>query len=345
MKRVTKIGKRKNEHIKINLHKDVSSDLTSGLENYYFTHEGLPELDLDSIDLSQSLFGKKVLAPILVSSMTGGTEKGYEINRRLATAAQSMGIAMGVGSQRVALEDGSKTPTFAITRKSAPDILLFANLGAIQLNNGYSLDHCKRAIEMIEADALIIHLNPLQEALQEDGNTNFAGLARKIEGICKNLDVPVIAKEIGWGISQRTANILADCGVAGIDVAGAGGTSWSQVEMYRSKSIQGQELAAAFTDWGIPTSDSILNVLKANPKITIFASGGLKDGIDIAKCIALGASMGGMAGGILKAANESLGSVLDTLQLIKRQIQIAMFSCGAENLASLKGKIAARTRS
>src|SRR5512141_1118957 len=302
MPKVAPIDQRKADHIKINLEQDVRSALTTGLENYHFTHEALPELDLNRIDPSLSLFGKKLNAPILISSMTGGTEEAGEINQRLAEAAQEVGVAMGVGSQRAALEHRRETPTFSIARKVAPDILLFANLGAVQLNYGYDLDHCRKVVDMIQADALILHLNPLQEAVQDAGDTNFAGLAKKIEEVCKKLEVPVIAKEVGWGISERTAKLLVDCGVAAIDVAGAGGTSWSQVEMHRAPDEFTRQLAATFVGWGIPTADSILNVKKATADVSVVASGGLKDGLDIAKCVALGEALGGMAGQFLKAA-------------------------------------------
>ncbi len=207
MPKVAPIDQRKADHIKINLEKDVRSALTTGLENYHFLHEALPELDLDQIDTSLSLFGKQLAAPILISSMTGGTADAEVINLRLAEAAQEVKIAMGVGSQRAAIEHPEQAKTFQV-RRAAPDILLFANLGAVQLNYGYGIDQCRRAVEMIGADALILHLNPLQEAVQDAGDTNFAGLAKKIEEVCKQIDVPVIAKEVGWGISERTAKRL-----------------------------------------------------------------------------------------------------------------------------------------
>ena len=336
MPKVAPIDQRKADHIKINLEKDVRSALTTGLENYHFTHEALPELDLNRIDTSLKLFDKQLAAPILISSMTGGTEEAGEINQRLAEAAQEVGVAMGVGSQRAALEHPEQTPTFSITRKVAPDILLFANLGAVQLNYDYGIDQCRRAVDMIEADALILHLNPLQEAVQDAGDVNFAGLARKIEEVCKQIEVPVIAKEVGWGISEKTTKLLADCGVSAIDVAGAGGTSWSQVEMHRAPDEFTRQLAATFVGWGIPTSDSILNVKKAVPDMTIFASGGIKDGLDIAKCIALGATLGGMAGQFLKAAAVSTEKAVDMMKLTKRQIEVTMFAAGVDKLEGLK---------
>ncbi len=338
MSKVAPITERKDDHIKINLERDVRSALTTGLEKAHFIHEALPELDLDEVDTRLSLFGKPLQAPILVSSMTGGTKDAGSINMRLAEAAQECGLAMGVGSQRAAIEHPEQADSFRV-RKVAPDILLFANLGAVQLNTGYGLEQCQRAVEMIEADALYLHLNPLQEAVQHGGDVNWKGLAKKIEDVCKKLDVPVIAKEVGWGISEKTAKILAECGVAAIDVAGAGGTSWSQVEMYRAPDEFLRSLAATFVGWGIPTAESIGLVRKAAPGMTIFASGGLKDGLDIAKCVALGASLGGMAGQFLKAAAVSTENAVEMMKLTQRQIQVTMFCAGAGKLRELNGKI------
>lgn len=339
MTKVAPIDQRKSDHIKINLEQDVRSALTSGLEKYHFVHEALPELDLNRIDTSLSLFGKKLTSPTLVSSMTGGTAEAESINLRLAEAAQECGVAMGVGSQRAAIENPEQARTFQV-RRVAPDILLFANLGAVQLNYGYGIDQCRRAVDMIQADALILHLNPLQEAVQDAGDVNFAGLAKKIEEVCKKLEVPVIAKEVGWGISEKTAKVLADCGVSAIDVAGAGGTSWSQVEMHRAPDEFTRQLAATFVGWGIPTAESILNVKRAVPGMLIFASGGIKDGLDIAKCIALGATLGGMAGQFLKAAAISTEKAVEMMKLTKRQIEVTMFTCGAARIGELRnGKL------
>ncbi|RPH60545.1 MAG: type 2 isopentenyl-diphosphate Delta-isomerase [Chloroflexi bacterium] len=337
MTKVAPIDQRKADHIKINLEQDVRSALATGLEKFHFVHQALPELDLDEIYTGLGLFGKKLQAPILVSSMTGGTEEAGEINRRLAEAAQECGVAMGVGSQRAALEHPEQIPTFAITRKVAPDILLFANLGAVQLNYGYGLDHCRRAVDMIQADALILHLNPLQEAVQHGGDVNWKGLAKKIAEVCKNLGAPVIVKEVGWGISGQAAKILAECGVSAIDVAGAGGTSWSQVEMHRAPDEFTRSLAASFVGWGIPTAESIQVVKQAAPGMTIFASGGLKDGLDITKCVALGATLGGMAGQFLKAAAISTEKTVEMIKLTQRQIQVTMFGAGVGTLDGLMG--------
>jgi isopentenyl-diphosphate Delta-isomerase len=329
------ISSRKSDHIRINLEDDVQSGLTSGLERYRFIHQALPELDLDQVDGSQSLFGKTLRAPLLISSMTGGTDEAAAINRTLAEAAQATGIAMGLGSQRAAIDNPKLAATFQV-RQVAPDILLFANLGAIQLNYSYGLAECQRAVDMIQADALILHLNALQEAVQPEGETRFAGLTRKIEAVCKALPVPVIAKEVGWGFSEQDARRLAEAGVAAIDVAGAGGTSWSQVEMHRAENDSQARLAAAFVDWGIPTAEAILNVRRAAPDLRIFASGGLRTGVDIAKCIALGASLGGMAGPFLKAASNSLEAAIQTIHEIQHEIQVVMFAIGAGTIKQLQ---------
>jgi isopentenyl-diphosphate delta-isomerase len=334
MTEVTPIEARKADHIRINLEEDVRSGLTTGLERYRFVHRALPELNLEEIDLSQELFGRKLRAPLLISSMTGGTDQAAEINRLLATAAQETGVAMGVGSQRAAIENPKLAASFQV-RRYAPQVLLFANLGAVQLNERYGVRECLRAVEMIEADALILHLNALQEAVQPEGDTRWAGLLKKIETVCRTLPMPVIAKEVGWGFSERDARWLADAGVAAIDVAGAGGTSWSQVEMHRARDESQRRLAAAFVDWGIPTAQAILNVRRAAPELIVIASGGLRTGVDIAKCLALGARLGGMASPFLKAAARSLEDVILTIQELRREIQVCMFAAGVGSLDQL----------
>jgi isopentenyl-diphosphate delta-isomerase len=326
---------RKAEHIRINIDEDVRSGLTNGLENYHFAHRALPEIDLADVDESIKIFGKTLQAPLLISSMTGGTPQAAVINQNLATAAQAAGVAMGVGSQRAGIEHAELAYTFQV-RKFAPTILLFSNLGAVQLNYAYTIDQCRRAVDMIESDALILHLNALQEALQPEGDTHFAGLIEKIEKVCRVLSVPVVVKEVGWGISTEDARRLGEAGVAAIDVAGAGGTSWSQVEMYRMRDESLARVAAAFRNWGIPTAESIITVRKAAPRVIVFASGGLRDGIDIAKCIALGASLGGLAGPFLKAAARSTEDVLATVKEIARELQVCMFAAGVRTIDGLQ---------
>ncbi|HET7093767.1 MAG TPA: type 2 isopentenyl-diphosphate Delta-isomerase, partial [Thermomicrobiales bacterium] len=274
-------------------------------------------------------------APILISGMTGGVERGREINRRLARAAQALGCAIGVGSQRAAIEDATLAPLFRV-RDVAPDVLLFANLGAVQLNYGYGVDQCRRAVAMIEADALALHLNPLQEALQPEGDSNFAGLLAKIERVCRALEAPVVVKEVGWGISARAARQLADAGVAAIDVGGAGGTSWSEVEGHRAPTALRRRVCQTFAGWGIPTADSLRLARQTAPGLPLIASGGLRDGIDAAKAIALGASLAGFASPLLKAAAASEDAARELLTALVEELRISMFCCGARNLAGLR---------
>lgn len=336
MAEVTGTASRKADHIRINLEEDVQfPTITTGLERYRFVHQALPELNLADVDLTARVFNKTLRAPLLISSMTGGTDHARAINRTLAAAAQAAGIAMGLGSQRAAIERPELADSFRV-RDVAPGILLFANLGAVQLNYGYGLDHCRRAVEMIEADALILHLNALQEAVQPEGDTNFAGLLAQIEIVCRGLEVPVIAKEVGWGFSEKAARQLAGAGVAAIDVAGSGGTSWSQVEMHRAGDPAAARVAAAFADWGIPTAEAIKNVRAAAPGLTIIASGGLRDGLDIAKCVALGAALCGLASPFLKAAAESEEAVAAVIAELTRVLRIAMFAAGVKDIKALR---------
>ncbi|MBM3137929.1 MAG: type 2 isopentenyl-diphosphate Delta-isomerase [Chloroflexi bacterium] len=336
-------SRRKFEHIRINLEEDVRSGITTGLENYRFKHCALPEIDLEEVDPSVEFLGKTVALPFLVSSMTGGTEDAYRINQNLAMSAEKFNLAMGVGSQRVGLEDQSTMQTFKV-RDFAPNILLLANLGAIQLNTGYSIEHCQQAVDAIGANALVLHLNPLQEALMEEGDTNFRGLLMKIESVCRELDVPVIVKEVGWGISTEIASQLIDAGVKAIDVAGAGGTSWSEVEKHRMKSDLNKEVASAFKDWGIPTAVCINEIHQSIPEFPLIASGGLKNGIDIAKYVALGANLGGMARQFLLAAAESAETLENRVKAYQRQFITAMFVVGARNISELQDNKIIRVR-
>lgn len=330
------IEDRKADHIRINLEQDVQFPrLTTGLERYRFMHQALPELNLSAIDSTIALFGKTLSAPILISSMTGGTDLALRINQRLAEAAQTHRIAMGLGSQRAGLRNPELAYTYRV-REVAPDILLFGNLGAVQLNYGYGVTECQRAVDMIEADALILHFNVLQEAVQPEGDTNFAGLLRAVEDVCHKLPIPVIAKEVGWGFSEQNVRDLANAGVAAIDVAGSGGTSWSEVEYHRAPTAFHARVAAAFADWGIPTADAVQYAATGAPDLPIIASGGLRDGIDIAKCIALGAIMGGMAGPFLKAADVSLETVDQLIRELVAQVRIAMLCSGASTIAELQ---------
>ncbi len=328
---------RKSDHIRINLEERVSSAITTGLERYRFVHNALPELDANQIDTSLTVFGRRLRLPLLISSMTGGTAEARTINRNLAQAAQQAGVAMGVGSTRAAVVRPDLSDTFQV-RDVAPDVLLFANIGAVQLNYGFSVDDCRRAVALIGADALILHLNPLQEILQPEGDWNWSGLLPKIAEVVRALDkdgVPVVVKEVGWGISADVARRLAETGVAAIDVAGAGGTSWSQVEMFRAQTEVQRRIAAGFVDWGIPTAESLCQVRQAVPHMTLFASGGIRNGVDGAKCIALGATLFGLARPFLRAAVQSAEAVADEIAVIDGQLRAVMLCVGAANLAAL----------
>jgi isopentenyl-diphosphate delta-isomerase len=330
------IEDRKVDHIRINLDKDVQfPHLTTGLEHYRFLHNALPEIDLSEIDSTVTLFGKTLSAPILISSMTGGASLANDINRRLAEAAQQYRVAMGVGSQRAALKNPDVAYSYQV-RDIAPDILLFGNVGAVQFNYGYGISECRRCVEMIEADALILHFNVLQEAVQPEGDTNFAGLLKHVETICRQLEVPVIAKEVGWGFNEQNCRDLMNAGVSAIDVAGAGGTSWSEVEYHRAPTALHARVARAFADWGIPTADAVQYAAKGAPGLPIIASGGLRDGIDIAKSIALGATLGGIAGPFLKAADHSTAAAAELIDELTRHIRIAMLCSGASSIAELQ---------
>jgi isopentenyl-diphosphate Delta-isomerase len=327
---------RKADHIRIVLDEDVSFRQTStGLESYRLVHSALPEVDLDAIDTGTTFLGHRLAFPLLIASMTGGTAEGGRLNHMLAEAAQAGGIGMGMGSARVVLEQPGVVGSFQV-RDVAPDILLLANLGAVQLNYGYGVDACRRLLDLTQADALYLHLNPLQEALQPEGDTRFSGLLRHIEAVCRDLEAPVVVKEVGWGLSARVARQLIDAGVAALDVAGAGGTSWSQVEYYRQGSPAEQEIAASFREWGIPTALSLGMVRDTDPDIPLIASGGVQTGIDIAKSLALGADVATIAGPLLRAVAASSESLDQRLEVVRRQFKIAMFATGSPDVKALR---------
>jgi isopentenyl-diphosphate Delta-isomerase len=327
---------RKAEHIRICLESDVQFKAQgSGFDRYQFTHSCIPELDYQEIDITTKFLGKQLGAPILISSMTGGTEQAKSINHNLAEIAQEYKLAMGVGSQRVAIEKSDVAATFQV-RKIAPDILLLANLGAVQLNYSYGIDQCLQAVDSIEADALILHLNPLQECIQPQGDTNFKGLLDRIATICSKLPVPVIAKEVGNGISAATAQQLISAGVSCIDVAGAGGTSWAKVESERAKTPLQRRLGQTFGDWGIPTADCITSIRHIAPELPLIASGGLRNGLDVAKAIALGADLGGLAFPFLQAADISAAAVAELTEILMAELQTVLFCTGSANLSALR---------
>jgi len=321
---------RKLEHIELALDRRSQLDLRF-FDRHVFEHEALPEIDMAEIDLSCELFGKKLRAPLLVSCMTGGTGSATSINRNLAIAAEMAGVALGVGSQRKAIERPQTSSSFRV-RDAAPTVPLLGNLGAVQLNYGFGSDECRRAIEMIGADALALHLNPLQEAIQPEGQTNFKGLYEKIGHLVAELDAPVVVKEIGCGITLRTARELWNRGVRYFDTAGVGGTSWARIEAARGKDAS---LGDLFADWGVPTPESIQQLATLDG-ITLIGSGGIRSGLDVAKSIALGAHVVGLAQPFLAAALESAEKVLEVIERTVQELRITMFCVGARNLAELR---------
>jgi isopentenyl-diphosphate Delta-isomerase len=309
--------------------------ITTGFERYRFTHQALPEIDWREIDLSTDLLGKRLRAPLLIEAMTGGCRMGAEINRNLALAAQQLGLAMGVGSQRSAILNSELASTYSV-RGYAPDILLLGNLGAVQLNSGFGLGECRQAMEMISADGLCLHLNGLQEVYQGSGDHNFEGLSSKIAGVCKELGAPVVVKEVGWGISTEAAKALMDAGVGAIDVAGAGGTSWFMVERLSAGVAREEAERSPFAAWGIPTAESVLQVAAAAPGIPLIASGGIRDGVEAAKALALGATVVGLAQPLLRPATESAAAVVATLERFILELRTAMFCTGARDIQALR---------
>lgn len=325
---------RKSRHLDICLEDDVASELDTGFARVRLRHEALPECALDDIDLATTLFGHRLEAPILISSMTGGTQRALAINHNLALAAERAGVALALGSQRAALEDPELLRTYRV-RDVAPKVVLFANLGAVRFNYGMTIDDARRVVEGVAADALCLHLNPLQEALQPNGDTNFRSLLPHIRILCASLGVPVIVKSVGSGISVKTAARLLDAGVAAIDVAGAGGTSWARVEGQRSGDPRREALAESFAAWGYPTAEATAALRDAFPHATIFASGGVRTGVDVAKALALGANIAGAGIPFLDPATRSADAVAETLDAMIAGLRIATFATGCRRPSEL----------
>jgi len=332
----SKTSKRKKEHLELCLTDDVSFKRKSnGFENYEFKHYAITEVDITSINFRSKFFGEKINFPFLISCMTGGTSKSENINAQLAIAAEELKIPIGVGSQRQALEQKDFIDSFKTVRKNAPNIPVLGNIGAAQVVKFKSVDPLKKLVDMIEANVLVIHINPLQELLQKEGETNFTGLLKKIKMIVKKLGVPVIIKEVGSGISKEAAENLLKAGVRGIDVSGAGGTSWAGVEILRNKDSSEND----FWDWGLPTSYCIKEVfkLKKNYKFTLIGSGGIKNGLDAAKAFALGADVVASARNILQTLDKS--GVQGTVKYIKEifdEISKIMYLTNSYNFKELR---------
>jgi isopentenyl-diphosphate delta-isomerase len=333
------IRSRKQDHIEICLGDEATfRGRGSGLDHYDLIHDALPELDLEAIDLSTDFLGHHLRLPLIISSMTGGGADSARLNRILARGANEIGCAIGVGSQRAMLEDPSLTEGFQV-REMAPDIPIFGNLGAAQINQGYGVDECLRAVEEIEADGLFIHLNSLQEALQAEGDTDYSGLVERITSLAADLPFPVLLKTTGNGLSDRTVRKLVGVPLAGLEASGAGGTSWARVESVRSEDAEAADL---FGDWGEDTARSILAVRHSLPHLPLIASGGIRDGVDVARALALGADIAGLARPLLQAATAGEDVLIGRLETLGRQLQIACFYAGVGRAAELDRSVIRR---
>lgn len=328
--------KRKDDHISLALSKDIKTSSESGFDNYLFEHNALPEINFSEIDISTKFLGRKLSMPLIISSITGGGKLSEKINRSLAGLANDFNIGFSVGSQRCAIENTSIMKSFQDLRNYAPNIPILANLGASQLNYGYKVEECKQAVDMIDADALTLHLNPLHEVFQLNGTSNFSDLLSKIEKVCAKVGVPVIIKEVGYGISASVARKLINVGVSIIDVAGTGSISWTKIEKYRSNDIVIQNASKSFENWGIPTAQCIESISENIGTAIIIASGGVNTGIKIAKSIALGASICGNASDFLKHVVESRTSCENYIETLKFELKTSMFCTGCKNLQELK---------
>lgn len=332
------IKQRKKDGIEIPLQKDVQAKTTTTyLEYVRLVHNALPELDLDEINLSTTFLGHRFSAPIIIDSMTGGTDEATVINGRLGELAEKFGFGMGLGSQRAGLKSEELAATYAIARKNAPNAFLIANIGGAQLAKGLSIDEARKIVKMIRANALVVHLNTLQELVQPEGEPKYRGVLAKITELAKNMDIPVIVKEVGAGISREVAVNLEMAGVSAINVAGAGGTSWAGVEKLRAETVNNslkKHLGEMFWDWGIPTAASLIEVRRA-VKLPMIASGGLRNGLEVAKCIALGANMAAMAYPFLKAAARSKEDLFEFANTVLAELQSTMFLVGARNIQAL----------
>jgi len=333
-----KIETRKQRHISVSLNNNVQSDVGTGLGDVRLIHRAIPEVNLSEINTETTLFGKRLKVPLIISALTGGTAEARCINSTLADAAEAYGIGLGVGSQRIAVEQEEKEGSFRVVRERAPDTLVMGNLGCPQLSLGWGVAEAKRCVEMIAADALAIHMNPLQEAIQLEGETNYRGVLDKVMEITRSLDVPVVMKETGCGVAREDAVRLEEAGVAGIEVSGLGGTSWAAIEHFIAKESGKNEqetLGKALWNWGIPTAVSVVEVRRSTG-LKVVASGGIRTGTDMAKAIALGADAVGIAKPFLDKAVEGSDALKGHIEGILREFRVVMFLVGARDIEELR---------
>jgi isopentenyl-diphosphate delta-isomerase len=323
---------RKRRHIDVCLSEAVDyQTVTTGLERYRLPYNALTQTDLSSVDLATDFLGARLRKPVLIGAMTGGAELSGTINRNLAAAAQELGVGMMLGSQRIMLDNGSASSSFSV-RDVAPDVLLIGNIGLAQLDEVVVPDLVK-ALDHVGANALAVHTNPLQEAMQHEGDTDFSGSISRLRDIAGSIGYPVILKEVGHGIGAAAAAELVDCPIAAVDVAGAGGTSWARVEQFVR---YGEIRHPALAEWGIPTAEALLEVRHTLPDVSIVASGGIRTGMDAAKVLAMGADAVAVARPLLAPAIESPAAVVDWLQRFIAELLVCLHGCGAANLAALR---------
>ncbi len=332
------IEKRKLRHIRVSLEKEVEADISTGFKDVHLIHRALPEIDLDEVSLETSFLGNKLTAPLVISAITGGTEEAKDINAVLAEVAEEKQIGISVGSQRIAVAQPETVPSFSIVRVKAPTTFVMANVGTPQLSLGWGATEAQICIDMIEADALALHMNPLQEAVQVDGDTKYRGVYTKIKELSNDISVPLIMKETGAGISWEDAVKMQEVGASGLEISGVGGTSWSAVEYHIAKEVGKKDmeyLGQALWNWGIPTAVSVVETSNKTT-LEIIASGGLRTGVEVAKSIALGANLGGMAKPFLEKAVEGREALSEHVDHIIREIKVVMFLVGAKNVEELR---------
>jgi isopentenyl-diphosphate Delta-isomerase len=331
------IEKRKLRHIRVSLEKEVETDIATGFEDIRLIHRSLPEVNLDEVSTETTFYGKKLAAPLIISAITGGTDEAKEINAILAEVAEEKQIGISVGSQRIAVAQPETIPTFSIVREKAPTTFVMGNLGCPQLSLGWGVDEAQKCIDMIKADALALHMNPLQEAVQVDGDTNYRGVYEKITELSRKLETPLIMKETGAGIAWEDAAKMQKAGAKGLEISGVGGTSWSAVEYHIAKEVGKKDmeyLGGALWNWGIPTAISVIETTQKT-NLNIISSGGIRTGVEIVKSLALGADMGGMAKPFLEKAVKGKEALSQYVDDIIREIRVAMFLVGASNIDDL----------
>jgi isopentenyl-diphosphate delta-isomerase len=329
-------AERKDKHLRICLEEDVDFvGISNGFEAYRFDHDALPEINKNDIQTQTHFLGKELSIPLMVGAMTGGTAQAGEINRILAQAAEQTGVAFALGSQRRMLESAEALSSYDM-RQYAPNTLILGNLGAVQLNYGVTAEQISELMAQTAVDGINFHLNPLQEAIQPEGDTNFSGLLDRLKETIPLLPGPVVLKEVGAGISATTARKIAQLPIAALEIAGVGGTSWAKIESFRATDMIQSETGEQLASWGIPTAESLITCKKELPDLPLVCSGGMRTGLEMAKALALGAHMVAMAMPFLHAAQDGVDSVVATIEQIREELKTVMFVTGSDSIKALR---------